>query len=220
MPLLQTIRTDRAWGGIWKITESWEQLCAMLPRAAYHREYAMRQYVREKRRVEYAAVRALLYGLTGEDREVAHYLSGRPYFPDTSLRLSVSHTAGYAVVLLSESAVPGVDIEVVRELALRVRDRIVGPSERAENLTEVLLHWSAKETVFKILDRPGIDFIRHFSVRDLCHRSDDTDGAGQSCGTFRLDCSPEDGLAERFSVHYIAAPDFVLTYACGDTGAL
>ena len=56
MPLFREINCGQGWGGIWKITETFDELCDMLPHSAYYREHASR-FVAERRRLEYVAVR-------------------------------------------------------------------------------------------------------------------------------------------------------------------
>lgn len=206
MPFFREISIEGCRGGIWKITETWEELCRMLPRAAEHHAHARQRFSSEKRRLEYAAVRVLLFSLTGEDREVCYHPSGRPYFEGSPYALSVSHTNGYAAVLLSREDRPGVDIEACSFRVMRLKDRIVGPEETADTMYEILLHWSAKETAFKLLDEEGIDFTHHFRVEGLSCSS-------ETEGQFRLSYHLKDGKQGVFTVSFLTTQDFVLTYA-------
>lgn len=217
MPFYRKISTAESHGGIWKITESWEDLCRLLPRANHHHAYALQHFKAEKRRLEYAAVRALLFVLTGEDKDVAYYPSGRPYLTDHSFYLSVSHTSGYAAVLLSQSGRTGVDIEAYSPRVVRLKDRIAGPGEKADTVFELLLHWSAKETAFKLLDEKGIDFTKHLRIEALSCTADETNPDSE--GAFKLSYRLTDGREGGFSISYRTACDFVLTYAYGGYGA-
>mgnify|MGYP000016543064 CR=1 FL=1 len=63
-------------------------------------------------RLEWLAVRVLLYTLSGEEKEIAYHPSGKPYLADASASLSISHTKGYvAVVLGLPGREVGIDIE-------------------------------------------------------------------------------------------------------------
>ncbi len=211
MPFYRRIESDKGWGGIWRITESVEELCGMLPRGEIYRIHAYRRFMAERRRLEYVSVRILVYTLLGEDKPICYLPSGHPYFPDGSLRISISHTSGYASVLFSKDYETGVDIEAFSERILQLKERLIGPEERAESVYDVLLHWSAKETVFKILDQEGIDFRKNLTVSGLdCP-------AGRNCsnavGDFSLAYHLADGKTGVFPVHYETTSDFVLTYA-------
>lgn len=56
MPLFRKINCEKGWGGIWKITETFDELCDMLPHSACYREHAF-HFAAERRRLEYVAVR-------------------------------------------------------------------------------------------------------------------------------------------------------------------
>ena len=79
MPFFQKIECGNAWGGVWQITESFDELCDRLPDGAGHKAYAMRRFAAERRKLEYAAVRMLIYVLTGKDKTVDYLLSGHPF---------------------------------------------------------------------------------------------------------------------------------------------
>lgn len=218
MPFFREISMPGCRGGIWKITESWEDLCRMLPRATYHNAYVLEHFKSEKRRLEYAAVRMLLFTLLDEDREVLYHLSGRPYYAGNFQHLSISHTSGYAAVLLSFQHGTGIDIEACSPRVLRLKDRIVGRNEQAVTMYDVLLHWSAKETVFKLLDKDGIDFTEHLAVSGLsCPAGDD---CPDSDGSFFLSYQLSDGSVGRFRICYLTSHDFVLTYTCEGASGL
>lgn len=210
MPLLKKIECEEGWGGIWQITETFDQLCGMIPCGECYRRQALR-FASERRRVEFVAVRLLIFMLNGQDMPVEYMPSGRPFFrDDRGLFLSISHTSGYAAVMLSRHYATGIDIEAVSERILKLKERLTGPDERAETLYELLLHWSAKESAFKILDVPGIDFRAHLRVSGLeCPAAE---GETETAGHFFLYYNLTDGNAGRFPVHYETTDRFVLTY--------
>lgn len=209
MPFFRKIESRKGWGGIWKITESFDELCGMLPQGDFHREQAS-HYASPRRKMEYLAVRMLAYALIGEDRPIGYQASGRPYFRDKRLQLSISHTFGYAAVLFSEGYEAGIDIEAFSDRVVRLKDRLIGPEEKADSTYEMLLHWSAKEAVFKILDEDGIDFRRDLTVEGLHCPSSALRPDGE--GDFSLFYHLQDGKAGMFPVHYETSADFVLTY--------
>ena len=70
----------------------------MLPHQEVYRE-GMRRFTAAHRRLEWLAVRVLLYTLSGEEKEIAYHPSGKPYLADDSASLSISHTKGYVGVV-------------------------------------------------------------------------------------------------------------------------
>ena len=55
----------------------------MLPHQEVYRE-GMRRFTAAHRRLEWLAVRVLLYTLSGEEKEIAYHPSGKPYLADDS----------------------------------------------------------------------------------------------------------------------------------------
>ena len=81
---------------------------------------------------------------------------GKPYFPDSNLHFSISHTPKHAFCVLSEHNV-GIDAEEQdRNINLRLADRILSPGERAQYesaadpRTALLTFWVLKEAAAKL----------------------------------------------------------------------
>lgn len=113
---------------IWKVEETGGELRAMLGDSLpYDAELSALRA--ESRRTEYLAVRVLLKALCGEEKQVGHFPSGKPFLTDQSYRLSISHTRGYVAVALHPSAEVGVDIEQVADRVLRIAGRFMCAEE-------------------------------------------------------------------------------------------
>lgn len=119
---------------------------------------------------ERQAVRLLLNTMMGgavSDYAVGHEPSGKPFVSvmteegETALRqwrISVSHTRGYAAILLSDKEEVGLDIERRSERVAGIASRFIRPDEQAVNNDEQLLIWSAKETVYKLFSEDRLQF--------------------------------------------------------------
>lgn len=156
---------------IWQITEAEQDLVKSLPEGAGLLEEANALFLSATRRLEWLAVRRLLYEL-GIHQKISYHSSGRPYFADGLWNISISHTRGYAAVLLHRDSDVGVDIEQKSQRVFRVRSRFLSLTEEqtvvsvnADREQDILLLlWSAKETMFKIIDREAVDFSEDFSI--------------------------------------------------------
>ena len=196
--------------GVWKTDESLEELFAMLPCAEKYRE-EVRRFTAESRRLEWVAVRVLLYTLLGEEKEIAYHPGGKPYLADGSASISISHTGGYVAVLVGRRGEEaGIDIERYGERVRRVASRFMRADEapslfRGTETWSLLLHWSAKEAMFKCLNASEVDFREHLRIFPF---------PVSESGVFAAE---EYRTAERrrFAVHYRLFPDFVLTLALG-----
>ena len=201
---------------VWHVTEEYEELLSMLPDADSVQNEAEQQFTSEFRRVEWTAVRVLLYTVLDRQVHINYNDQGAPLLPDyEGLHISISHTKGFVAIALSESDVVGIDVEQIERLDTtnqfddkekmprveKVRSRFMGNDEYAETIVGMLLHWSAKETVFKVLGREGVDFHDDLKVQPF----DET----QYEGDLQLDDLKED---DTYTIYYKVFDDFVLTY--------
>jgi len=146
---------------VWKIDESEEELLKMLP-VNDEIESKLNLFQNQSRRLEWLASRVLLYKYTAIVPLVKYNEIGQPYISGLNKNISISHTAGYAAIVISDSSA-GIDIEHPKERVLRVAERFVHPSENdyipnGEKINYYTLIWCAKETLFKMLNRTGIVF--------------------------------------------------------------
>lgn len=206
MPLfLQNSESDCRWG-IWKTDETSDELLSMLPHADVYK-VGVQRFTAEHRCLEWLAVRVLLYTLLGEEKEIAYHPNGKPYLADESASISISHTKGYVAVVVGESGKEvGIDIEQYSERVCRVAHKFMREDEKPSTFlgTEtwsLLLHWSAKETMFKCMNASEVDFREHMRIFPF---------SVSESGNFSAE---EYRTAEkyRFTIRYYIFPDFVLT---------
>lgn len=206
MPLYRTYIEGDFLLGIWKSDETTEQLLASLEHKAWYEERLTA--FSEKRKHEWLSVRVLLKALCGEEKEIAYYPSGRPYLKDESRYISISHTRGYVAVALHPSREVGMDIEQYGNRVKKVASRFIRPDEeptmaKGDEIYALLLHWSAKETLFKLMGAEEVDFIRHLHVLPFTPMEE---------GEFEA-CEYRTRQQGHYRIHYVTHPDFVLTWA-------
>lgn len=210
MPLFRKWNDRGGLWGVWKVTESLEEL-RMLLAASLPYDEELEALKSPSRRMEYVAVRVLLKELLGREVRILHESSGKPFLEDGSCKITVSHTKGYVAVGLHGSSEPGMDIEQRTGKVCRVRSRFVRSDEMqatanasaADKLSWLLLHWSAKETLYKLINREEVDFLKHMRVSAF---------SLQLSGTFEAE---EYRTPQRcvFMVSYWLHPDFVCTWS-------
>lgn len=185
---------------LWRIEESEEELLAQLPdRRTFVEKVA--NYKSEKRRKEWLATRVLFYRHEAPIATILYKPSGRPYlFKARHTQVSISHSLPYVCLLLSRKQA-SVDIETFSLKAFRLRNRF---AQEEEFLTSTGINqerwatmlWSAKEAVYKLADKPGLQF--KDEIRLI--------GKGENA----LSAMHPDGLFT-YSVRFIFFEDFVLT---------
>lgn len=207
MPLLE-IHTHPL-RAIWHITEETEQLLALLERKELYLPF-LTQTTSVRRKQEWLAARLLLKELIGREVTIDYQANGAPFIADSSYGLSISHSRNYVALLLQPNAAAGIDIEYRSDRALRLKERILAPEElaaldRQDPLTHSLLHWSAKEVLFKLIGQENVDFRQHLHIAPFSL-------AEEGCFT-ASETRTENGAS--FELHYQVTPSYVWVWNSG-----
>lgn len=151
--------------GLWQIDEGVEQLFAQYPHLQAYRSL-VEKYKNDGRKLEFLAIRALMYemlkvngaskGLLSHAGDITHNEAGKPLF--RGYHISVTHTKGYAALILSKTSEVAVDIEYFSDRVERIASRFLRKDEKAEGVDSLLVHWCAKETVFKLFSEDNLNF--------------------------------------------------------------
>ena len=117
----------------------------------------------EKRKREWLAIRLLLKELLGEEKEILYNSVGKPYLLDNSFRISISHTKGYAALIINKEKEVAIDIEKISSRVENIRKKFMNDEEekaisQTNEVIHLLLHWSAKESIYKLLGIKNLDF--------------------------------------------------------------
>ena len=191
--------------GIWKIEESTETLLSLLVDTVELLEF--KKHTRSESRIrERVATRVLLKELLGEEVQINYTPSGKPSLRNKNIHLSISHTRGYAAVALSMYTVLGIDIEYISNRVKRVESMFINEDESIDTSNEIqhlLLHWSAKESMYKALNKDGIDFKADFTIEKFTPYNEGTFKASENYS----------GLKQKFSIQYYIENEYVLTLA-------
>ena len=194
--------------GLWQMDESPEQLFDLYPHLLPYRSSLDDKYKNDGRKLEFLAIRALMYemlrvngaskGLLSHAGDFTHNGQGKPLF--RGYHVSISHTKGYAALILSKKSEVAVDIEYMSDRVVRIASKFLRKDERADSLDAKLVHWCAKETVFKLFSEENLLF------EDMRVKPFDT-MADWACDVENL----KSGKTAR--VDFELAMDFVLTYS-------
>lgn len=155
-----------------------------------------------RRQQETVAVYALLNAMIGRKGVVIdHNEAGKPMLDDRFI--SVSHTVGYACVMLSKTKNVAVDIEYRNNRVFRIVDKFLTKHEKeaidCASQTELLLCWCAKETTYKYFSEQKLTFeemrieLKAVENEDILYCFNLREGAKKT-------------------IRYMQNDDFVLTY--------
>lgn len=132
--------------------------------------------------------------------------TGRPFLYGSDLQISLSHNPKNTAVIFSKNAC-GIDIEVIRDKIIRIEKKFLSESELQQfsgKANELTLLWSAKESLYKMLDTPGIIFKEEFHTLSVNSRS------------VEMNIKLRNGFHRIIDIPYMFFEDQVLTYASLD----
>jgi 4'-phosphopantetheinyl transferase len=163
MPLIKDILVGKNRLGLWKIDGSEMRFETEFP------NQATALSVRHPRtQVQRYASRLLLAEMLGHMPEVLKDEHGKPLLPNHELNISISHTEGYAAILLGNGRL-GVDVQHYKPNVLKVRDRFLDENEllMAQDIETTTLFWAAKEAIYKFNALPGLDFRDPITIHSI-----------------------------------------------------
>lgn len=179
MPLTfhQDINRDTAIG-LWKIEESATELEAQLQLKA-HEISVLKSLGKEKRNLHWLATRVLLRKMLN----TSHYIdcqtdeNGKPYLVNHPHHISLSHSYGYAAVMVSKTRKVGIDIEIIKSKIERVQHKFLADEElefiEPENRIEKLyVCWCAKEALYKLNGKKETSFKDHIRLNNFVYADD------------------------------------------------
>lgn len=194
---------------IWKIEETADELLAKLQLDDVEKE-RLQHLSKGKRTLHWMATRVLLRYLLQTD-EYIHCPSdpnGKPYLPDYPYKISLTHSYDYAGVMLSTQGECGMDLEIVMEKVIRIKDKFLKPEELAfinpeKEILQLYACWCAKEAVYKLQGNKGVSFLENMTIRPFNYRPQ---------GVMTLDIV-KDEVVQSYQVYYEEFQNYMLGYS-------
>lgn len=162
MPFEKIINTAVGTIGIWQLTDTLNNLLEVSNLSTSDLE-RYKSFTFEKRKKEFLAVRILLQKISNKKYKIEYANSGKPFLKDSKKQISISHSADFVCVFLSDNNI-GIDVEQSTRSIDRVAARFLHPDEQKHFTSEgkqqeaKILYWAAKEAIFKCSAATGIKF--------------------------------------------------------------
>lgn len=169
--------------GIWEIKENEAFFMHKVP--------LQREVSHPHKRLQHLAGRYLLqYLFPGFPYELIAIAGTRkPYLTNEAYHFSIAHCGNFAAALVSTSNRVGIDIELVRPLVEKVKNKFISeyemqlitheaasrlqtPTGQGQALPLLTLIWSAKEALFKWFGEGAVDFRQHMQVESINREGD------------------------------------------------
>jgi len=132
-------------------------------------------------RTQHLAARLLLQELLPEAdlNNIQYAANGKPFFVNAKNHFSISHCNGYAACVISEEGPVGIDIELIHERIKKVAPKFlhiaelenINTLEQEAQIKEMSFIWTAKEAMYKMNEKLGIDFSADLRVEGLTNNT-------------------------------------------------
>ncbi|MDC0104719.1 4'-phosphopantetheinyl transferase superfamily protein [Bacteroidia bacterium] len=140
---------------LWHITETKEQLQAMLPQAW------LDKLDLDKVSRHNLAARVLANQVSPDFAPLEKDEYGKPYFDSEDHKISITHAGEYAGFIQTEKRDCGIDMEELTERVRRIQSKFIREDEEsflAEDLKGLFAVWCAKEAMYKHYGLKALDF--------------------------------------------------------------
>ena len=167
---------------------------------------ALNRGLSAKREIENAGRDMLLKHLLGEDFRLYYDDKGKPHLSKPEVHMSLSHSHDKLAIVINEQEATGIDIELIRDKVIRIRNKFLSVPELEDAGMEVeklLVYWAAKETLYKIYGLKEVDFIAHLFIAPFTWRD-----KGFVYGTIKLGSQEQ-----KFELRYEKLDDYILVLA-------
>jgi 4'-phosphopantetheinyl transferase len=157
---------DSAWA-LWKITEPVSELAGQV----YPHEAVPGNLTNPYKILEFLAGRVLIKALLKNwDLQFSGLVkdeSGKPFFRELDLHLSLSHSYPYVAAIVHRKQSVGIDLEQPKEKLLRIAPRVLAAGELEDASHDIVKHcvyWCAKETLIKIYGKRHLVLAKNLHI--------------------------------------------------------
>ncbi|MFN3405399.1 MAG: 4'-phosphopantetheinyl transferase family protein [Cytophagaceae bacterium] len=160
--LIEYYNEEYLWG-LWQISESADELINEVKNYEKVPEKILSAI--DKRKREWAAARILLKQIV--DYQGKQYTgtcyneTGCPVLVNSEDHISISHSNEFVSVIVNTRKKVGIDIELINEKVLRVRDKFLSEreiSEAGDKVSVLSTYWAIKEAIFKLYSGYSLNF--------------------------------------------------------------
>ena len=153
---------------VWELTESIESLKEQLILSDSDKT-AFNKIASDKRKLEFLSIRVALKSLLGKEIQIEYDSEGKPHLSDQSYHISISHSNKWIAVMAHTSRKVGIDIECPTDKIQKLYQRFLSITEQKElsngkDIRQLLLAWSGKEALYKIIGREAVDFANQLRI--------------------------------------------------------
>lgn len=192
--------------GVWKIEEDIPSLLELVDLSPEDRK-RYNVFRSTSRMTEFLSVRALLAELLGKDARIVYNKNNKPFIKDGTYFISISHSYRLTAILISKDERVGIDVEYMRPNINSIAYKFLNKKEKITRNKEhriyhLYVHWCAKEAMYKICDKEGINIINDITVEPF-----EIKDSGEIAGTVK-----NQRIDERFTLYYSRYDNYTIVW--------
>jgi 4'-phosphopantetheinyl transferase len=193
---------------IWKNTESLEEFLqhVKLKDICISRVDGMKSELHKK---GFLGVRMLLQEAGYTDFDLFYDANGKPHLTD-GMNISITHSYAFSAIIISKNDI-GIDMELLREKVITIADKFLEPefsylepAHLTDYMQKLIVIWSVKEAVYKMISRKGLSFKQNIYVFPF----EQEDKRGMASVKF-------EEINESYPFYFEQVEDFILAYCLG-----
>ena len=200
--------------GVWKISESVEELLSMIQFSQGERD-TFEKFKLKSRQAHWLSYRLAIRELVGNEGPCEFYYDdhGKLHFSNLDYSLSVTHSGLYSGVIISKKHYVGIDIEKLGERINILAHKFLN-EEELKRLPETDQHkfltviWSAKEALYKLYGKSEVQ-MEHMTIQPFEMAKD-----GVIKGQLILDHFQKE---YKLSYHYSDDGEYLLVFSIDST---
>jgi len=196
--------------GVWKIEEDLDTLMSLVELNEEDMD-RFKHFRSNSRKKEFLSVRALLAELLGTDSRIVYNKNNKPFLKSGSHFISISHSNKLTAIILSTREKIGIDLEYMSSNISAMAFKFINKKERITKERQnkkyhLYLHWCAKEALYKICDKEGINIKKNITIYPF-EISDSGDIKGKV---------HSDRINEIFDLHYSRYDNYAIVWTKKD----
>jgi phosphopantetheinyl transferase (holo-ACP synthase) len=124
--------------------------------------------IEHKRELEAGGIAFLLQELFPRQSINLQYTAEKkPYLENSNCHISISHSHDMLAILVSDTHSTGVDVELIREKVINIREKFLNAQElnfAGDDVEKLTTLWAAKEAIFKAHGKKGVEFATNILI--------------------------------------------------------
>jgi 4'-phosphopantetheinyl transferase len=192
--------------GVWKIEEDIPALLEMVDLGPEDlKRYDL--FRSTSRKLEFLSVRALLAEMLDRNARIVYNKNNKPFIKDGSHFISISHSYKLTAIIISKDERVGIDLEYMRVNINAFASKFVNKREKitrrwADRTYHLYIHWCAKETIYKICDKEGINIINDITIEPF-----DVRESGEIKGSVK-----NERIDDHFTLYYSKYDNYTIVW--------